>query len=367
VKNQTKVFILGAGCSAERGYPLGTGLATDLEKFLRDVPDKCPVIKQSVTDTLNLLRGLPRMETLDQLARRIDNELRDWQTAQGVFIADMKELSRRSALANKQILAAKIATHAIFLLKEAEARETGLPKYRQFITNVFGGPPWKNALAETDCHVLTFNYDRLFEIAFLNSFDEFNPERIFLYGEDALNSGYLLHGDCHLARPKPGRFSFLKLHGSAGWWVAPKLGGGRHYCPSVPVKAMSLEQIEKSIPKECGGPFGWEPLLAFPHERQGSQEYFNARGESSGYAWAPYIDAIWQHANSVVSAATEVRVIGYSFNPIDSRYMVNELLSKATCERIVIQNKVDVRPNLESYKQLRGRLDFDSTPFGTTS
>ena len=62
--------------------------------------------------------------------------------------------------------------------------------------------------------------------------------------------------------------------------------------------------------------------------------------------------------------ATEVRVIGYSFDPIDSRYMVNELLSKVTCEKIVIQNKIDVRKNLESYAQLRGRLDYDPKPFG---
>ena len=62
--------------------------------------------------------------------------------------------------------------------------------------------------------------------------------------------------------------------------------------------------------------------------------------------------------------ATEVRVIGYSFSPIDSRYMVNELLSKATCEKIVIQNKVDVRRNLESYVQAKSPLDYDRTPFG---
>jgi len=94
VKNQTKVFILGAGCSAECGYPLGTGLATDLEKFLRDVPDKCPVIKQSVTDTLNLLRGLPRMETLDQLARRIDKEL---EKQANRLAKEIKELNGEAA------------------------------------------------------------------------------------------------------------------------------------------------------------------------------------------------------------------------------------------------------------------------------
>jgi hypothetical protein len=65
-----------------------------------------------------------------------------------------------------------------------------------------------------------------------------------------------------------------------------------------------------------------------------------------------------------VANATEVRVVGYSFNPIDSRYMVNELLSKATCEKIVIQNKADVRRNLETYRQFKGRLEYDPTPFG---
>jgi len=69
------------------------------------------------------------------------------------------------------------------------------------------------------------------------------------------------------------------------------------------------------------------------------------------------------HAASVVAHATEVRVIGYSFNPIDSRHMVTNLLTKATCEKIVIQNRVDVRKSLESYKELGRRLDFDPTPF----
>ena len=361
---EARVFILGAGCSTECGYPLGSGFTTELEEFLREIPDECPRIKQSVTATADLFRNLPRVETIDQLAARIERDLSDWKRQRGSIVVGAEYLER-DKLAARQILDAKIATCAMFLLKEAEALETGLPRYRQFITEVFGGPPWKNAVTETDCHVLTFNYDRLFEISLLNSFEDFNPETSFLYGEDALNSGFLLDGDCHRVSPKLGRFSFLKLHGSVGWWVAPKRGRDQRYSPSVPSKAMSLEQIEKSIPKECGGPFGWEPLLAFPHERQASQEYFDQRGESSGYGWAPYIHALWQHAASVVADATAIRVIGYSFNPIDSRYMVNELLSKATCDKIVIQNKdvETVRKNLASYRRLKNRLEFDPTPF----
>jgi len=361
-----RVFILGAGCSAECGYPPGTGFATHLEDFVREIPNQCPTVKQSVTDTLNLLKELPRMETLDQLARHVDKKFRDWESAQGIVIADGKELSRRQALTDKQIRDAKIATSAMFLAKEPKARETGLPRYRQFITEVFGGPPCEIAVRETDCHVLTFNYDRLFEIAFLESFPDYDASRGFLYGKDALNSAFNPDfGCCSVVQPVPDRFCFLKLHGSAGWWAKRDNETGERRCwPSGPLKALSLVEIEKSIPKQRGV-FGWEPLITFPHERQLSREFFKSNEKSIGYAWAPYTDAVWKHAADVVANATEVKVVGYSFNPIDSRYMVNELLNKTTCQKVVIQNKdvETVRKNLASYTQLRGRLEFDPTPF----
>ena len=368
---ERRVFILGAGCSVECGYPPGTGLAAELEKFLQEVqeiPDeKCSRIKPSLTATVELLREMPEVDTIDQLAARIDQDLNDWKRQRDSRIADAEYLNKEE-LAAKQILAAKIATWAMFLAREDKARKTRLPRYRDFITQILGGPPW-TAAREADCCVLTFNYDRLFEIAFSESFPTFDLRNHPVYGSDALNSSFdHKFGEWSVVPPTPGRFCFLKLHGSAGWWVKRDHGRrARQYWLADPAEAMSLEQIEASIPKNCGGPLGWEPLLAFPHERQESQEVFNARGESSDHVWAPYIDAVWQHAARVLANAAEVRVIGYSFNPIDSRYMVNELLSEATCERIVIQNKVDVRTNLESYRQLRGRLDFDPTPFGTIS
>jgi hypothetical protein len=184
-----------------------------------------------------------------------------------------------------------------------------------------------------------------------------------LYGPEALNSGFLLYGDWNLVDPVHDTFSFLKLHGSSGWSVRRKIGGGREYSVPVPVKAMSMAEIEKFIPRQGDALSGPEPLTAFPHERQGSQDFLEAQGSSSDYLWAPYIDTVWRHAAGVMADAKEVRVIGYSFNPIDSRHMVTKLLTKATCEKIIIQNTVDVRKNLESYKELRGRLDFDRTPF----
>ena len=366
---ESRVFILGAGCSVECGYPPGTGLAAEFEKFLGEIleiPDeKCGRIKHSLICTLKLLRETPGVETLDQLAARIEHDLRDWQHKRGGAIADSEYLKREN-MAARQILDAKIATSAMFLAREDKARQTGLRSYKGFITQILGGPPWEEA-RKADCSVLTFNYDRLFEIAFPECFPTFDLRNHPLHASDALNSGFDFNlGKWSLAQPAPGRFCFLKMHGSVGWWVKVKHDGGRGercYWPASPVQGLNVEGIEKTIPKECGGPFDWEPLLTFPHERIESQQYFNYKGESSGYDWAPYIDAVWQHAGNVVANATEVRVIGYSFNPIDSRHMVNQLLSKATCEKIVIQNKVDVRRNLESYRQFKDRLEFDPTPF----
>lgn len=369
LSKESRVFILGAGCSVESGYPLGTGLAAEFEKFLGEIQEtpeeKCGHIKHSLICTLKLLRETPGVKTLDQLAARIEKDLKDWQHQRGGAIGDFEYL-KRANMAASQILDAKIATSAMFLAREEEARRTRLPSYRSFITQILGGPPWEEA-RKADCSVLTFNYDRLFEIAFPECFPTFDLRNHPLYASDALNPGlHFNFGKWSLAQPTPGRFCFLKMHGSTGWWVKVKRDGGRGercYWPASPAQGLSVEEIEKTIPKECGGPFGWEPLLAFPHERQESQEYFSYKGESSGCDWAPYIDAVWQHAASVVANATEVRVIGYSFNPIDSRHMVNLLLSKATCEKIVIQNRVDVRRNLESYRQFKGRLEFDPTPF----
>lgn len=361
MEKQTKVFILGAGCSAKCGYPLGTGFATELEEFLGGIPDKCSIIKQTVSDTLKLLVGLPEIQTLDQLAKHLENEAE----RRGGIIADGPALAKMQ----KQIRDAKIATSALFCANEALARKKpAFERYKLLVTEIFGGCPWQDAMKEADCHVLTFNYDRLFELAFLECFADFDSRNTFIYGKDALNSGFNpSSGECSSINPASDHFCFLKLHGSASWWGQRDKHNqdGRRYHFPLPLRPMSLEEIENSIPKERDVQYGWEQLIVFPHERQFSQEFHKARGESSGYPWAQYVDTIWSYAATVLEAATEVRVIGYSFNPIDSRYVVDNLITKVKCDKILIQNlDIDtVKKNLASYKMLRGRFEFDSTPF----
>ena len=106
----------------------------------------------------------------------------------------------------------------------------------------------------------------------------------------------------------------------------------------------------------------WEALITFPHEKQRA-----LANREHGFSYNPYICQVWDHAAGLLASATEVKVIGYSFSVIDSRHMVETLLSKATqCEKVVIQNPdvENVSVALKSYKQLDGRLEFDASPFG---
>ena len=69
--------------------------------------------------------------------------------------------------------------------------------------------------------------------------------------------------------------------------------------------------------------------------------------------------------------AFKVNIIGYSFAPIDSRHVVNNLLNKIPPDsRIIIRNPdvTTARSRLEAYPAMRdriarGHVDFDPTPF----
>lgn len=192
-----------------------------------------------------------------------------------------------------------------------------------------------------------------------------------------MNSGFnhRFNGGFDKVEPAAGKFSFLKLHGSAGWWVKKNLHQTeqRYYWPTAPTNSVNLQEIEdllkrngayssETLSRPNGAAFPWEALITFPHEKQRSLE-----NRQFGFSYNPYICAVWDHAASLLASATQVKVIGYSFSAIDNRHMVNQLLDKATqCQKIIIQNPAekDVRAALSSYEQLGGRLDFKQFSFG---
>src|SRR6266404_6162030 len=78
----SRVFILGAGCSAQCEYPLGNSLASELAEFKSAIPVNCSIIRQCVDNTIALAEILPksqnapRFDTLDQTAKYIEESWR---------------------------------------------------------------------------------------------------------------------------------------------------------------------------------------------------------------------------------------------------------------------------------------------------
>jgi hypothetical protein len=174
---------------------------------------------------------------------------------------------------------------------------------------------WRIAVEGSDCSVLTFNYDRLFEIAFLDYFMDSQglPEiaQFPLYGKSVLNSGF----DSGLCRAgektkiMPDHFCFLKLHGSAGWMAKECSGNlGRDECRFYSLDSAQCTTDVRQLEKFLVGNkrrYKWEPLIAFPHEKQRFTSVY-----PGDFVQGPYIGKVWAHAAEVLRKATEVTVIG---------------------------------------------------------
>jgi hypothetical protein len=348
-----RIFILGAGCSANYGYPLGGALVDELVKFgdnkLSSYSNGYPFIRRAVASAISLAEEFPGADTLDKLVSLAEERY--------------KSGSQQEEFTDTQILDAKIAVSALFLEKESEARKSTLKGYEEYLLpSVFGGDNhWPRARTNCGCCVLTFNYDRLFEIAFLDYFRSCHTQLKSdpLYGKQILNSGI------GIGRRKPieieaSQFCFLKLHGSVGLWARmcktnQQTKDYRDYGENSPHFIFDLSQLEQQL-KDDKGCYKWEPLIAFPHEKQ------RFMSDSPGqFVQGPYIGKVWDHAATILQEPCEVTVIGYSFAPLDRDHVVTNLLRKAPpTTKIKIENKCvnAVRKTLESYSDLQPRLEY---------
>ena len=177
---------MGAGCSLNR-YPLAKDMLAHLNDFGDGLEKNAPRLQKLVEQTVDLfdrLRAQGAMaQTLDDLARIVHSGL----------LADNNVGTNRTTN-DRLVTDAKLAVSALFLSKEAEAMKDGLTGYRNLMNRVFAsnfGTDCRLVLRNTPYRVLTFNYDRLFELAFRQYFPHDGTEAF--YGPTVLNSGLPPH------------------------------------------------------------------------------------------------------------------------------------------------------------------------------
>jgi len=338
---KSRVYVLGAGCScdAQHGYPLAKDFVPALHDYsvkISGVAER-QRIKKAVDDTASLLTqcqtGSCHASTIDQLinliwSNRCDQQLKGLNPHATGHNVDLRYNAVRKA---------KIATAACFLDREGPALQQQIGKYRNFIQakllNETGlNVPCQTRLQRSSARVLTFNYDRLFELAFYGAFADEYLKRFFPYQAEALNSGLTAIGE--IGEFAKDRFCFAKLHGSTGMLCVDD-AWGQQTAHLRDVGNWKEESISDSLffPAKPAAQIQSEPMVIFPYEKD-----FVVSGRDNRLPFRDYISKVWAHTTHVLQEASEIWIIGYSFDPTDCMYLISRLKQAGKCRRIVVQN-----------------------------
>jgi hypothetical protein len=355
-----RVYILGAGCSfhAQHGYPLAKNFIEELRSYssqFRDIKD-CFRIKTAVDRTVELLSrcqyGTCHAATIDQLVnliwtRRCDNQLLALNGKYKNDVTALRELAVRDA---------KIATAACFLDKEKAAREYHLDRYANFIRRILNetgtSTPIYQRFQTTSARVLTFNYDRLFELAFFATLADGRMSQLNPYSSEVFNCG--LDGFGERGTIESSRFCFLKLHGSIGLQCTDDDWGPKVFqiADANHVESWSTPKIsdEMFFPRQHSPV---PPMVVFPYEK----DYVVAKRPNK-LPFREYVMRVWTHAAHVLQEAEQIWIIGYSFDPNDCGRLIELLRDANKCKRLVIQNIGDECDRISDLLQTEYQLGF---------
>ena len=246
-----------------------------------------------------------------------------------------------------------------------------MPKYQTFIREIFGrdgisAPYTASKFQNSNARVLTFNYDRLFELAFF--FIDFSQNHLKRFGHppEFLNSGLYFQNSKSLRIEKE-RFCLLKMHGSVGVRCEEdkfddQLTQGGEYLVNGKKLKVNDDMFFKTDP-----PFHTphEPLIVFPWEK-----HFILDGKNNKAPFRDYISAVWKYAKSIFQEASEIYIIGYSFrDEVDSKYLIDLMREAKDCRQIEVQNishdECDWISNLLLVElEFKGKIKMNLKPFG---
>jgi hypothetical protein len=318
----TTVTVFGAGVSRHCGFPLADDFFPGASAFGESLGEKCPQLRRVIEHVVKRAQELECL-TPDDLA------LRMYQTRVG---------DGRQATIDT-LYYARIVTDAFFLHLERQVSGSMMRAFQEYWHEVVGSytQNWRAGMPATKHRLVTFNYDRVAELAFLRFFPEIANNGIDLYGPGMLNTGF--SGWRSGLKFEDRTFCYLKLHGTAG--VKP-FGADEyatafgdhfgHYASLGDAKFEITDELyfegpaqENSLPK-------WKlaPLIAFPVDKQ----YVESGGFE--YSFKNYIGAVGAKARQVFSQAERIDIIGYSFRAPDREWLVALLANAPQADKVVI-------------------------------
>lgn len=308
---------------------------TRLAEFRSFLGTSAPKLQTLVSTTISLVEKLRAqgefVDTLDTLARLIHEGKAGGKTK-------LEQLP--------PVTAAKISVVALFLFLERKAVQKGLPGYHQLLARIFSDTPkvgFHRAIALSRHRILTFNYDRLFELAFRQYFPDFDGTEA-LYCPAVLNSGLFLTTPEKL-EIDTSKFSFLKLHGSAGLYgISTETNPSKKNIliehihdipnPEIPPSITDAEFFYPNDPSDLTHSGKPKPvLITFPHEKDHLKQY-----TANLLPFRNYTPKIWDAAHVFASEAQEIQILGYSCSKADEKALKSLFAVAKSCRRYLIEN-----------------------------
>jgi hypothetical protein len=314
------VTVLGAGASLGCGYPLADDFFPRVRAFGESVAANSPQLSRVIDYVVVKARELDCL-TPDDLA------LRMYQTRYGE--------SRDEA--TNVLYYARIVTDAFFLQTERQVAPPAMRAFKDYWHEALGNysQNWRAGFPNTKHRLVTFNYDRVAELAFVRHFPEIASNGMDLYGPGMLNTGF---SDWRSGLRFEDGFCYLKLHGTIGVMpigrneVAAAFGDRFvHYAAGL---GTNKPEITDDLYFEPGGDGlprrKFTPLVAFPIDKQ----HVESGGEE--YNFKDYIDAVGTKAREMFRQAERIEIIGYSFRAPDKRWLVSLLLTAPEARKLII-------------------------------
>jgi hypothetical protein len=326
VDGGTIITVLGAGASAQCGFPLARTLFPRAKEFGESLGDGCAKLRSVIEHVVKRAEELNCL-TPDDLA------LQMYQRRFG-------GISNYNA-ALKTLYYSRIVTDALFLHIERQTSAQTMQPFIDFWHDVVGGysEKWGADFPPTKHCLVSFNYDRMPELGLSRHFpeiagDAYRPKD--LYGPSVLNTALSSYNGLEF---QPDRFCYLKLHGSIGIFPIGKNESvfGHHFGHYAPIGSTDPQindtlYFEDALDENGLPKWKFTPLIAFPADKQRIEE------GGQEYNFQDYIKLIRSKATEIFSKAESIRIVGYSFRAPDKKWLIELMRAAPDAVRILIQN-----------------------------
>jgi hypothetical protein len=311
-------YVLGAGASHDAGYPLATGMASQLLRWMgRSTHDPTTYAGRYPSAADYIQSEFPSIEDVEDLVSRIHLRIDKYEHG------TQEQRLQRAVLANEYGVFKNAVRDWFAEIQYGPALNS--TAYKDFARDI---------VVPGDC-VITFNYDVSLE------------RELRLAGKFEVGDGYGFRVE---GLPTGSKVKVLKLHGSTNWlallFASFQPGGTLSDRPVIAKNELSfLGYADAADPRfeRAGAAL---PVMILPARKK--DFYFAV---STGDEYMGFWDALWGQARGALDSTDRIVICGYSLLSVDDRACELLLHPNQRDPEILVASGCDTERIVDDYRR----------------